>query len=198
MKSSRGCSSYSKRRAEQRSAFRLFLRSGIFGSCRTIAATGSLAGPSFSRSICWTGVGSAGEARRCAPRRHSAGANPRAVSCRCLGRAPRPHALPVELAGRRRRLPRPLARDQDRVRQVVADRRTAIGGDDQPRRTRYFVALLLGAHNPRPPRLRPPFRLHPFQSGQARSGRASSGLALLDVSPLRCQRNVSKRRGGRC
>ena len=75
--------------------------------------------------------------------------------------------------------------------------RTAIGGDDQPRRTRYLAAPLLGAHNPRPAGFRPPFRLHPFQSGQARSGRASGGLALLDVSPLRCQRNVSKRLGGR-
>src|SRR5690349_18368545 len=65
-------------------------------------------------------------------------------------RAPRPHALPVELAERRRRLPRPLARDQDRVRQVVARLRTAIGGYDQPRRTRYLAAPLLGAHNPRP------------------------------------------------
>ena len=78
------------------------------------------------------------------------------------------------------------------VRQVVADRRTAIGGYGQTRRTRYLAAPLLGAHNLRPAGFRPPFRLHPFQSGQARSGRASGGLALLDVSLLRCQRNVSK------
>jgi hypothetical protein len=145
---------------------------------------------------------------RCATRRRSAGANPRSVSCRCLGRAPRPPPPPPSPASggegeggaarRRRRLPRPLARDRDRVRQVVADRRTAIGGYDQPQRTRYLAAPLLGAHNPRPAGFRPLFRLHPFQSGQARCGRASGGLALLDVSPLRCRRNVSQRLGGRC
>ena len=115
-----------------------------------------------------------------------------------LGRAPRPYALPVELARRRRRLPRPLARDQDRVRQVVADRRTAIGGYTSRGERVIWQRRYLGAHNPRPAGFRPPFRLHLFQSDKARFGRASGGLAVLDVSPLRCQRTVSKRLGGRC
>ena len=56
----------------------------------------------------------------------SAGARPRRVPHRRLGRASRPHALPVDPAGRRCRLSRSLARDQDRILEIDAYQQTAV------------------------------------------------------------------------
>jgi hypothetical protein len=50
----------------------------------------------------------------------SAGARPRRFPHRRLGRASRPHALAVDPAGRRCRLSRSLARDQDRILEINA------------------------------------------------------------------------------
>jgi hypothetical protein len=43
----------------------------------------------------------------------------------------------------------PVAGDQDRVCKIVARRRAAITGDDQPWRTRHLAAAVLGARDPR-------------------------------------------------
>jgi REP element-mobilizing transposase RayT len=40
-----------------------------------------------------------------------------------------------------------VASDQDRVREIAADRRAAITGHDAPRRTWHLAAALLGAHD---------------------------------------------------
>src|SRR6266478_5510038 len=52
--------------------------------------------------------------------RCSAGAAPRTLPHRRLGRSSRPYVLPVDLTGRRCRLPRSLARDQDGIRESFA------------------------------------------------------------------------------
>ena len=49
----------------------------------------------------------AGGADRCVAGSRAAGACPGAFSYRCVGGVARPHALPVDVAGRRRRFPRP-------------------------------------------------------------------------------------------
>src|SRR5260370_40426548 len=74
----------------------------------------------------------------------------RTFSHRLLGRPPRPHALSVDVAARRCRFSRSVASDQDRVREIAADRRAAITGHDEPRRTRHLAAAGLGVQEPRP------------------------------------------------
>ena len=78
----------------------------------------------------------------------SAGARPRRVPHRRLGRASRPHALPVDPAGRRCRLSRSLARDQDRILKINAYQQTAVTRHGQSGRTRHPAAAVLGAFGP--------------------------------------------------
>src|SRR5690348_53491 len=54
---------------------------------------------------------------------------------RRLGRPSRSYALPVDIAARRCRLSRSVARNQDRICEVFAYRRVTIIGYDEPRRT---------------------------------------------------------------
>src|ERR1700730_7066137 len=61
-----------------------------------------------------------GDATARAAGRGSAGGAPRALPHRRLGRPSRPYALPVDLTGKRCRLPRSLARDQDGIRESFA------------------------------------------------------------------------------
>ena len=95
--------------------------------------------------------GSVGGADRYIARRGSPGAHPRTLPHRRLGRPSRSYALPMDfglgdLAARRCRLPRSVARNQNRIRKVFASRRVAITDHDQARRTGYLAAPLLGAH----------------------------------------------------
>jgi hypothetical protein len=78
----------------------------------------------------------------------SAGARPRRFPHRRLGRASRPHALAVDPAGRRCRLSRSLARDQDRILEINAYQQTAVTRHGQPGRTRHPAAAVLGAFGP--------------------------------------------------
>jgi len=48
--------------------------------------------------------------------------------------------LPVDLAARRCQLFGPLARGKDHLREIVARCRTALGGDDPPRRAQHLAA----------------------------------------------------------
>jgi putative transposase len=70
-------------------------------------------------------------------------------SHRRLGRPRRPHALSVDVAARRCRFSGSVASDQDRIREIAADRRAAVTGHDAPRRTRHLAAAVLGANDPR-------------------------------------------------
>jgi hypothetical protein len=106
------------------------------------------------------------------------------------------HCLSVDAAARRCRFSGSVASDQDRIREIAADRRAAITGHDEPRRTRHLAAVL-GAHDPRRSRLCGSHRLYAFQPGQAWSRGAPGGLAAFVISPVRRQRNVSRRLEGR-
>src|SRR5947208_1227164 len=65
-----------------------------------------------------------------------------------IDRPSRAHALPVDLAASRCRLPRSVARDQDCFCKIVARRQAAITGHGSSRRTRYLAAAVLGAQDP--------------------------------------------------
>jgi hypothetical protein len=123
----------------------------------------------------------------------SAGAPPRRFPHRRPGRASRPHALPVDPAGRRCRLSRSLARDQDRILEINAYQQTAVTRHGQSGRTRHLAAAVLGAFGPRRSGLRRSPGLHAFQPSQARSGGTPGGLAALLVSTVRGRRAVSGR-----
>jgi len=80
-------------------------------SGRNVLLYGQPAQPSF---------GPIGDAYHRVARRNPSGALPRSVSHRRLGCASEPHALSVDFARGRRRLRRPLARDQDHVLEICA------------------------------------------------------------------------------
>ena len=102
------------------------------------------------------------------------------------------HCL-ADLAARRCRLPRSVARNQNRICEVFAYRRVTITGDDQPRRTGHLAASVLGAHDTRRSGLCGSHGLHAFQPGETRSRRAPGGLAAFVVSSVRKRRAVSRR-----
>ena len=79
----------------------------------------------------------------------------------------------VDLAAGRCRIPRPAARQQNRICERFARRRATIIGDDQSG------------------------RLHAFQPGEARPRGAPGGLAIFVVSPVRRGRALSRRVEGR-
>jgi hypothetical protein len=157
------CVVFRKRRAEKRSAFRRFERSGILLVCRVIAAIGFRGGTFFTvnlrdprSDLFVTQIDMLRDAVR---RVH-------ALPHRRLGCPPRSYALPMDLATRRCRLPRSVARNQNRICEVFAYRRLTIAGDDQPRRSG-----LCGSHGP-----------HAFQPGETWSRGAPGGLAAFVVS----------------
>jgi hypothetical protein len=76
-------------------------------------------------------------------RRGSPGARPYGLPHRRLVCPPRSYALPADLATRRCRLPRSVARNQNRICEVFACRRVTITGDGQPRRTGHLAAAVL-------------------------------------------------------
>jgi hypothetical protein len=110
------------------------------------------------------------------------------------------------VAARQCRFSGSVASDQDRVRKIAADRRAAITGHHTRRRTRHLAASVLGAHDPRRSRLcrshgRYAFQPSPHPSlprerGRAREGGAPGGLAAFVISPMRRERNVSPPTGG--
>jgi REP element-mobilizing transposase RayT len=57
--------------------------------------------------------------------------------------------LPVDPSRGRQRLPRPLAKNQNRVLEIVARSRWGIANQTSQRRTRHLAARLLGTHDPR-------------------------------------------------
>jgi putative transposase len=123
----------SKRRAEKRSAFRRSERSGILLVCRVIAAIGFPAEPFFTvnlrdprSDLLVTQIDILCDAVRRVRARTP-------LPHRRLGWPPRSYALPVDLATRRCRLPRSVARNQNRVCEVLAYRRVTITGDWQRR-----------------------------------------------------------------
>ena len=82
----------------------------------------------------------------------------------CIACGPRP--LPGQApAARRCRLPRSLARHQNRLCEILAERRAAITGHDPPRRARDLAATVLGTYDPRPTGFRRAHGLHAFQPG---------------------------------
>ncbi len=137
--------------------------------------------------------GSVGDANRHIAQRGSPGARPHALPHRRLGCPPRSYALPVDLATRRCRLPRSVARNQNRICEVFAYRRVTITGDDQPRRTGHLAASVSGAHDTRRSGLCGSHGLHAFQPGETRSRGAPGGLAAFVVSSVRGWRTVSRR-----
>jgi hypothetical protein len=180
-----------KRRAERRSAFRLSESSGIFPTCRIIAAIGSGRNLLLHGEPARPPFRSVGDADRPIARRGSPGARPRTLPHRRLGRPSRSSALPVDLALRRCRLSRSVARNQNRICEIFAYWRVTITGHDQPRRTGHLAASLLGAHDTRRSGLCGAYALHALQSGEARSRRAPGGLAIFVVSSGRRRRPVS-------
>jgi hypothetical protein len=114
-----------------------------------------------------------------------------------LGCPPRSYALPLDLATRRCRLPRSVARNQNRICEVFAYRLATITGDDQRRRAGHLAALVLGAHDTRRSGLCGSHGRHAFQPGETRFRGASGGLAAFVVSSVRGWRTASRRVAGR-
>jgi hypothetical protein len=148
----RASRTFSKRRAEQRSAFRRSARR------RTFLDAG-LSPQSGSRGTFFFTVNFLGR------RSNLLVANIHALRDavrRVRARAPfhidawvvlPDHMHCVDIAARRCRFSGSVASDQDRIREIAADRRAAITGHDTPRRTRHLAAAVLGAHDPRRSRL---------------------------------------------
>ena len=90
------------------------------------------------------------------PRRGSYGADARTLSHRRLGRAAGTHALHLDAPARRCRLNRPVAGLEEGVYEIHPCQRAALCGPNQPGRTRYLAATVLGAHDPRRAGLRSP------------------------------------------
>jgi hypothetical protein len=139
----------SKRRAEKRE--RIPPYSKAYSPCvpdyrRTRVPGGTFF---FKGQLARPSLRSVGDANSRAGGRCSAGAAPRALPHRRLGRPSRPYALPVDLSASRCRLPRSLARGQDGILESFAGPRVPITGHDQPRRNRHLAAAVLGAHDPR-------------------------------------------------
>jgi hypothetical protein len=137
--------------------------------------------------------GSIGDANRHIAQRGSRVRARHALAHRRLGCPPRSSALPADLATRRCRLPRSVARNQNRICEVFAYRRVAIAGDDQPRRTGHLAASVLGAHDTRRSGLCGSHGRHAFQPGETRSRGAPGGLAAFVVSSVPGWRTVSRR-----
>src|ERR1700730_6105957 len=140
------------------------------GSGRNLLLYGEPARPPF---------GLVGHADRPLARRGSPGARPRTLPYRRPGRPSRSYALPVDLAGRRCRLSRSVARNQDRICEMSDYRRVTIANHDQPRRTGHLAASVLGAHDTRRSGLCGSHGLHAFQPGETRSRGAPGGLAAF-------------------
>jgi hypothetical protein len=98
---------------------------------------------------------------------------------------PRSHALSVDIAPRRRRFPRAVARNQNRLCEMFACPRVTITGDDQSRRTGHLAAPVLGAHDTRRSGLCSSHGLYAFQSCETRSRGAPGRLAIFIVSSVR-------------
>ena len=89
------------------------------------------------------------------------------------GRAPRPPALPVDPAAGRRRLPGPVAADQN------------VGHATARRPAPPLAAALLGTPDPGRYGLPPARRVHPLQPGEARLRVAPVAVAVFQFSALR-------------
>ncbi len=164
-----------------------------------IAATGWRVDPISSRStcaiaapICWSPK-SAHFAAPFEPRGASS------FSHRCLGGAAGPHALSMDIAAWRPRLPGSVADDQGHVLTIPFHGRKTAAHPWSQARGRHLATPVLGAHDPRRAGLRRSYGLHPFQSGQARACHTlpptGRSRASPSVSRWVCIRSIGRPRG---
>jgi hypothetical protein len=112
----------------------------------------------------------------------SPGTCPCTLPHRCLGRLAGSHALYMGLAAGRCRFSRSVARNKDRVCELLAEERAAAASHDPPRRTGDLAAPVLGAHDSRRSGLCGPHGLHTFQPSEALL-RLTPGLVAVFVVP---------------